>query len=82
MVQSLEIKIEKKYFGAFVIVNTSECAEWAINSSPFVHSLTSEEDFDKLGVDVSEYPNIPYMKVGEMIKLDHEYNGVYLMRVA
>ncbi len=81
MIQSLEINVEKKYFGAFVVINTSECSEWATSSSPFIHTITSEEEFEKLGIDVDEYP-IPSMKVGEMMKLNHDYNGVYLMRVA
>lgn len=72
-----------KSFGASIGINTSECVSWGVDGDkPLVCPITSEEDFDRYGVDMNEYPEIKQMKVGDKIALDHDYEGVYLMKVA
>lgn len=79
----LEINDYSKSFGAYIGINTSECASWGVNGDkPYICSITSEEEFDRYGIDLNEYPEIKQMKVGDKIAIDHDYEGVYLMKVA
>jgi hypothetical protein len=84
--ERLEIKKYNKNFGAYLVINTSECESWAVNGDkPLVHVVKSAEDFMNLGLEVST-DGRPFtdLKVGEKVS-DYEfggdYEGVYVMRV-
>ena len=82
----LEIKKYDKNFGAYLVINTSECESWAVDGAkPLIHVVRSAEDFMNLGLEVST-DGRPFtdLKVGEKVS-DYEfggdYEGVYVMRV-
>ena len=84
--ERLEIKKYDKNFGAYLVINTSECESWAVDGAkPLIHEVTSAEDFMNLGLEVST-DGRPFtdLKVGEKVS-DYEfggdYEGVYVMRV-
>lgn len=82
----MEISKYNKNFGAYIVVNTSECESWAIDGfKPLIQSVTSADEFMMLGLEVST-DGKPYtnLKVGEKvcdIELGGDYEGVYVMRV-
>lgn len=85
--ERLEIKEYDKKFGAYLVINTSECESWAMDGEkPLVHSVTSADEFIKLGLEVTT-DGKPFtdLKIGEKVS-DYEfggdYEGVYVMRVA
>ncbi len=85
--ERLEISKYDKKFGAYLVINTSECESWAMDGEkPLVHSVTSADDFIKLGLEVTT-DGKPFtdLKIGEKVsdyELDGDYEGVYVMRVA
>lgn len=85
--ERIEISKYNKDFGAYLAINTSECESWAIDGEkPLIHTVTSAEEFLKLGLNVST-DGKPFtdLKVGEKISdfdLGGDYEGVYVMRVA
>jgi hypothetical protein len=85
--EKIEITSYDKNFGAYLVINTSECESWAVDGSkPLVHSVTSAEEFIKLGVEVST-DGRPFtaLKIGESVRdieFGGDYEGVYVMRVA
>ena len=84
--ERLEIKECNKKFGAYLVINTSECESWAVDGEkPLVHSVTSAEDFMKLGLEVAA-DGRPFtdLKIGEKvadIDFGGPYEGIYVMRV-
>jgi hypothetical protein len=82
----IEIKEYNKKFGAYLVINTSECESWAVDGeNPLIHSVTSAEQFMELGLEVAT-DGRPFtdLKIGEMVRdLDFggDYEGVYVMRV-
>ena len=84
--EKIEINKYNKKFGAYLVINTTECESWAVNGDkPLVHSVTSAEDFMKLGLEVTT-DGKPFtdLKIGEKVSdldFDGEYEGVYIMRV-
>lgn len=87
MIPHMEINNYDKQFGAYLVINTSECEEWAVNGEyPLIHAVTKAEDFLNLGLEVAT-DGRPFteLKVGEKVKdsdFGGEYEGVYIMRVA
>lgn len=85
--QEIEINNYNKKFGAFIVINTTECREWASdNTEPHIFVVTSAEDFMNIGIEVAT-DGRPYtdLKVGEKvadIEFGGDYEGVYVMRVA
>lgn len=84
--ERIEIKEYDKKFGAYLVINTSECESWAEDGDkPLIHSVTSAEDFMNLGLEVTT-DGRPFtdLKIGENVS-DYEfggdYEGVYVMRV-
>ena len=84
--ERLEIKEYDKNFGAYLVINTSECESWAVDGSkPLIHVVRSAKDFMYLGLEVAT-DGRPFtdLKVGEKVS-DYEfggdYEGVYVMRV-
>jgi hypothetical protein len=82
----LEIKKYDKNFGAYLVINTSECESWAVDGDkPLIHVVRSAEEFMNLGLEVAT-DGRPFtdLKVGEKVS-DYEfggdYEGVYVMRV-
>jgi len=78
-----------KEFGAYIVINTTECALWTRDDvTPLIQSVTSAEEFNSLGFRIEEdgYP-FNTLKVGESVsidsdaKFDIDYEGVYVMRV-
>ena len=44
--KNIEINKYNKEFGAYLVINTTECESWAVNGDkPLIHSVTSAEDF-------------------------------------
>ena len=84
--ERLEIKKYDKNFGAYLVINTSECESWAVDGDkPLIHEVTSAEDFMNLGLEVST-DGRPFteLKIGEKVSdfdLGGDYEGVYVMRV-
>lgn len=84
--ERIEINKYDKQFGAYLVINTSECESWAVNGeNPLIHSVTCAEDFMKLGLEVAT-DGRPFtdLKVGEKvsdIEFGGDYEGVYVMRV-
>ena len=82
----IEIKEYNKQFGAYLVINTSECESWAVDGeNPLIHSVTSAEQFMELGLEVTT-DGKPFtdLKIGEKVSdLDFggDYEGVYIMRV-
>lgn len=85
--ERLEISKYDKQFGAYLVISTSECESWAMDGEkPLVHSVTSADEFIKLGLEVTT-DGKPFtdLKIGEKVsdyELDGDYEGVYVMRVA
>ena len=84
--ERIDINKYDKKFGAYLVINTSECETWADDGDkPLVHSVTSAKDFINLGLEVTT-DGKPFadLKIGEKVNsLDFggEYEGVYVMRV-
>lgn len=84
--ERIEINKYDKQFGAYLVINTSECESWAMDGDkPLINSVTSAKDFIKLGIEV-ETDGKPFkdLKIGEKVNsLDFggDYEGVYIMRV-
>lgn len=84
--ERIEISKYNKDFGAYLVINTSECETWAVDGEkPLIHTVTSAEEFLKLGLKVAT-DGRPFtdLKVGEKISdfdLGGDYEGVYIMRV-
>ncbi len=84
--QRMEIADFDKKFGAYLVINTSECDSWAVDGSkPLIHSVTCAEDFMNLGVEVAT-DGRPFtdLKIGECVRdidFGGDYEGVYVMRV-
>lgn len=84
--ERMEINNYNKNFGAYIVINTSECESWAVNGeNPLIHSVTSAEEFMNLGLEVST-DGKPFtdLKVGEKVsdlEFGGDYEGVYVMRV-
>ena len=82
----IEIKEYNKKFGAYLVINTSECESWAVDGeNPLIHSVTSAKEFIELGIEVAT-DGRPFtdLKIGEKVSdLDFggDYEGVYIMRV-
>ena len=67
--ERIEIKEYNKQFGAYLVINTSECESWAVDGEkPLIHSVTSAEDFMKLGLEVAT-DGRPFtdLKIGEQL---------------
>lgn len=84
--ERIEISDYDKTFGAYLVINTSECESWAVNGeNPLIHVVKCAEDFMNLGFEVStEGKPFTDLKVGEKVcDLDFggDYEGVYVMRV-
>lgn len=85
--ERMEINKYNKQFGAYLVINTSECETWAENGDkPLIHSVTSAEDFMKLGIEVAtDGKPFSNLQIGEKVSdldLGGDYEGVYIMRVA
>lgn len=84
--ETIEIKEYNKQFGAYLVINTSECESWAVDGEkPLILSVTSAEDFMKLGLEVAT-DGRPFtdLKIGEKVsdlEFGGDYEGVYIMRV-
>ena len=84
--ERIEIKEYDKQFGAYLVINTSECESWAVDGEkPLIYSVTSAEDFMKLGFEVAT-DGRPFtdLKIGEKVsglEFGGDYEGVYIMRV-
>ena len=84
--ERIEINKYNKQFGAYLVINTSECESWANDGDkPLIHSVTSTEDFMKLGLEVTT-DGKPFtdLKIGEKVSdidFGGDYEGVYIMRV-
>ena len=84
--ERIEIKEYSKQFGAYLVINSSECESWAVDGEkPLIHSVTSAEDFMKLGLEVAT-DGRPFtgLKIGEKVsdlEFGGDYEGVYIMRV-
>ena len=84
--ERIEIKEYNKQFGAYLVINTSECETWAVDGEkPLIRSVTSAEDFMNLGIEVAT-DGKPFtdLKIGEKvsdIEFGGDYEGVYIMRV-
>lgn len=84
--ERIEIKEYNKQFGAYLVINTTECESWAVDGEkPLIHSVTSAEDFMNLGIEVAT-DGKPFtdLKIGEKvsdIEFGGDYEGVYIMRV-
>lgn len=84
--ERIEINKYNKQFGAYLVINTSECESWANDGDkPLIHSVTSAEDFMKLGLEVTT-DGKPFtdLKIGEKVSdidFGGDYEGVYIMRV-
>jgi hypothetical protein len=84
--ERLEIKKYDKNFGAYLVINTSECESWAVNGDkPLIHEVTSAEDFINLGLtDTTDGRPFTDLKIGEKVsdlEFGGDYEGVYVMRV-
>ena len=84
--KNIEINKYNKEFGAYLVINTTECESWAVNGDkPLIHSVTSAEDFMNLGLEVAT-DGRPFtdLKIGEKVS-DLEFGGekenMYIMRV-
>lgn len=84
--QRIEIKEYDKKFGAYIVINSSECESWAVDGDkPLIQEVTCAEDFMNLGLEVAT-DGRPFtdLKVGEMVAdvvYGGDYEGVYIMRV-
>lgn len=84
--KKIEIKEYNKQFGAYLVINTSECESWAVDGEkPLIHSVTSAKDFIKLGFEIAT-DGKPFtdLKIGEKVsdlEFGGDYEGVYIMRV-
>lgn len=84
--ERIEINKYNKQFGAYLVINTSECESWAVDGeNPLIHSVTSAEDFINLGLEVTT-DGKPFtdLKIGEKVSdidFGGNYEGVYIMRV-
>ena len=84
--ERLEIKEYDKKFGAYLVINTSECESWAVDGEkPLIHSVTSAKQFIELGLEVAT-DGRPFtdLKIGEKVsdlEFGGDYEGVYVMRV-
>ena len=84
--ERIEIKEYNKQFGAYLVINTSECESWAVDGEKsLIHSVTSAEDFMNLGLEVAT-DGRPFtdLKIGEKVsdlEFGGDYEGVYIMRV-
>ena len=84
--ERIEISDYDKTFGAYLVINTSECESWAVEGEkPLIHSVTSAEEFMNLGLEVAT-DGRPFseMKIGDKvsdIEYGGDYEGVYVMRV-
>ena len=84
--EGIEIKEYNKQFGAYLVISTSECESWAVDGEkPIIYSVTSAEDFMKLGLEVAT-DGRPFtdLKIGEKVsclEFGGDYEGVYIMRV-
>ena len=84
--ERIEIKEYNKQFGAYLVINSSECESWAVDGEkPLIHSVTSAEDLMKLGLEVAT-DGRPFtdLKIGEKVsdlEFGGDYEGVYIMRV-
>jgi hypothetical protein len=82
----IEFKEYNKQFGAYLVISTSECESWAVDGDkPLIHSVTSAEQFMKLGFKVAT-DGKPFtdLKIGEKVSdidFGGDYEGVYIMRV-
>ena len=84
--ERIEISDYDKTFGAYLVINTSECESWAVEGEkPLIHSVTSAEEFMNLGLEVStEGKPFTDLKIGDKvsdIEYGGDYEGVYVMRV-
>lgn len=78
----IEIEVLDKEYGAYILVNTSECESWCGNPNAMVSICRCDEDFERLGADADEYKSL---RVGECVRdaaIGGDYEGVYVMRVA
>lgn len=84
--EHLEIKEYDKNFGAYLVINTSECESQAVDGDkPLIHVVRSAEDFMNLCLEVAT-DGRPFtdLKIGEKvadIDFGGDYEGVYVMRV-
>ena len=84
--ERIEIKEYNKQFGAYLVINTSDCETWAVDREhPLIHSVTSAQHFMNLGIEVAT-DGKPFtdLKIGEKvsdIEFGGDYEGVYIMRV-
>ena len=84
--ERIEIKEYNKQFGAYLVINSSECESWAVDGEkPLIHSVTSAKDFINLGLEVAT-DGRPFtdLKIGEKVsdlEFGGDYEGVYIMRV-
>lgn len=84
--ERIEITDYDKSFGVYLVINSSECASWAVNGeNPLIHVVKSAEEFMNLGLEVAT-DGRPFseMKVGDKVSdIDYggDYEGVYIMRV-
>ena len=84
--ERIEISKYNKQFGAYLEINSSECESWAVDGEkPLIHSVTSAEDFIKLGFEIAT-DGKPFtdLKIGENVsdlEFGGDYEGVYIMRV-
>ena len=84
--ERLEIKEYNKNFGAYIVINTSECESWAVDGDkPLIHVVRSAEDFMNLGLEVATdgRPFTDQKKKKKVADIDFggDYEGVYVMRV-
>ncbi len=84
-IESIEIKDFNKEFGAFIVINSSECESWAEGGeNPLIQIATSVEDFFALGFNEVDMKFFETMKVGDKVnhlEIGGDYEGVYIMRV-
>lgn len=84
--KDLQIDNYDKKFGTYLVINTSECENWACDDfKPTAQSVTSAEDFMNLGLEVAT-DGRPFtdLKIGECVSdfdFGGDYEGVYVMRV-
>ena len=84
--ERIDIKEYNKQFGAYLVINTTECESWANDGDkPLIHSVTSAKDFINLGLEVAT-DGRPFtnLKIGEKVsdfEFGGDYEGVYIMRV-
>lgn len=84
--ERIEINKYNKQFGAYLVINTSECESWANDGDkPLIHSVRSAKDFMKLGLEVkTDGKPFTDLKIGEKVSdidFGGDYEGVYIMRV-